>query len=332
MTSYPKISIVIPTLNEEAHLPACLASIQRANYPQQQVEVVVCDTGSTDQTKEIAKQHGARVVSSSTQPPSAAAGLAAGIAAASGDYLQYVAADSLLHPQWLTTAIGEFSKTENHHVGVIGGATIEQHPLNSFFNYVLSLGLRAGAKKATAVLHNAGTGLIRQAVIAHGVNFDPKLPAEDEVDFGMLVRRSGFTFLKLPAPMILHDLGLRNDLTSLRLMLTRYWRQGIGRALLWRKHRGTPELGQYGHEVLPYRFFAYAPLAILATVIVAFLNLAAGGWMLAGIFGCGIVATIYASKHYALSAHEAFTLLTWYACTLWITELAFITHRYARAR
>lgn len=49
------LSIVILTLNEQARLPACLASVAACD------DVVVVDSGSTDQTQFIARAAGARV-------------------------------------------------------------------------------------------------------------------------------------------------------------------------------------------------------------------------------------------------------------------------------
>lgn len=49
-------STVILTLNEEANLPSCLASVAACD------DVVVLDSGSTDRTAEIARRAGARVV------------------------------------------------------------------------------------------------------------------------------------------------------------------------------------------------------------------------------------------------------------------------------
>jgi glycosyltransferase involved in cell wall biosynthesis len=51
------VSVVILTFNEERNLPACLASV--TDWAE---EVVVVDSGSTDQTTAIAKAHGARLV------------------------------------------------------------------------------------------------------------------------------------------------------------------------------------------------------------------------------------------------------------------------------
>ncbi|HEY4302441.1 MAG TPA: glycosyltransferase family 2 protein [Candidatus Didemnitutus sp.] len=57
MTTAPKIpvSVAILTLNEERHLPACLASLAGCD------DVVVVDSGSTDRTVELARAAGARV-------------------------------------------------------------------------------------------------------------------------------------------------------------------------------------------------------------------------------------------------------------------------------
>jgi glycosyltransferase involved in cell wall biosynthesis len=50
------VSVIIPARNEEANLPACLSSLQRAD------EVFVVDSQSSDKSCEIAKSYGANVV------------------------------------------------------------------------------------------------------------------------------------------------------------------------------------------------------------------------------------------------------------------------------
>ncbi len=51
-----KLSVAIITLNEERNIRRCLTSLEGIAD-----EIVVLDSGSTDQTREIAKQHGAKV-------------------------------------------------------------------------------------------------------------------------------------------------------------------------------------------------------------------------------------------------------------------------------
>ena len=43
----PKISVVVPTLNEEAYIERCLKSLSAQNFPH---EIIVADGGSKDKT------------------------------------------------------------------------------------------------------------------------------------------------------------------------------------------------------------------------------------------------------------------------------------------
>lgn len=52
----PPVSVTVITLNESAHIEACLASVAWAD------EVVVVDSGSTDGTPDLARAKGARVI------------------------------------------------------------------------------------------------------------------------------------------------------------------------------------------------------------------------------------------------------------------------------
>ncbi|MGB3760063.1 MAG: glycosyltransferase, partial [Rivularia sp. (in: cyanobacteria)] len=56
MSSKIPVSVLIPAKNEEANLPACLASVARAD------EVFVVDSQSTDKSIEISENLGATVV------------------------------------------------------------------------------------------------------------------------------------------------------------------------------------------------------------------------------------------------------------------------------
>ena len=65
--------VFVPAWNEEANLPAVLDELRR-ELPQ--ADVLVVDDGSTDRTAEVAREHGAEVISFGANR-----GLPAGIAA-----------------------------------------------------------------------------------------------------------------------------------------------------------------------------------------------------------------------------------------------------------
>src|SRR5437016_2716049 len=91
-----KISIVVPAFNEEKliaqtihQIPAALAPFIKLGW---QTELIVCDNNSTDATAELARQAGAIVVFEPINQIGRARN--SGAAAASGDWLIFVDADS----------------------------------------------------------------------------------------------------------------------------------------------------------------------------------------------------------------------------------------------
>jgi rSAM/selenodomain-associated transferase 2 len=91
-----RISIIVPTLNEETALPATLRNFAECAPG---CELIVVDGGSTDRTVEIAT--GFSPIPIIVMPASKGRGnqMNAGAAIASGDVLLFVHADTLLAPQ-----------------------------------------------------------------------------------------------------------------------------------------------------------------------------------------------------------------------------------------
>lgn len=85
-TDEPLVTFVLPCLNEARTLAACIeAAWATASSRRWRAEVVVADNGSTDGSREIARDAGARVVVASTKGYGAA--LRAGFAAARGRFI-----------------------------------------------------------------------------------------------------------------------------------------------------------------------------------------------------------------------------------------------------
>jgi glycosyltransferase involved in cell wall biosynthesis len=91
-----KLSIVIPTLNEAGYLPAALAAVRRRAALGPPHELIVADCGSADGTAELAERLGVSVVRDAPPPDSRAAALNRGAAAATGDVLLFLDADTLV--------------------------------------------------------------------------------------------------------------------------------------------------------------------------------------------------------------------------------------------
>jgi len=96
------VSVVIRTLNEARHLPALLAGVTRQVYDAGRVEIVVVDSGSTDQTLAIAESFQSRVLHIDKQDFSFGRSLNMGCAAASGEALVIVSGHCVpASDQWI---------------------------------------------------------------------------------------------------------------------------------------------------------------------------------------------------------------------------------------
>ncbi|MGZ8284390.1 MAG: TIGR04283 family arsenosugar biosynthesis glycosyltransferase [Allosphingosinicella sp.] len=85
------LAVVIPTLNAAATLGPCLAAVREAD------QIVVVDGGSTDGTTAIAESSGAHLIQSTR---GRGVQLAAGAAAAKGEWLLFLHSDTLLARGW----------------------------------------------------------------------------------------------------------------------------------------------------------------------------------------------------------------------------------------
>lgn len=105
-----KISIIVPAVNEAHELPRVLEAAQRG----QPHEIIVVDGGSTDETVRIARSMDAIVLSA---PRCRAVQMNRGAAIATGEYLLFLHADTLLPSDYATHIPALLGKP-----GVAGGA------------------------------------------------------------------------------------------------------------------------------------------------------------------------------------------------------------------
>lgn len=91
------LSIIVPTFNAGLTLEAVLGALDEGRGGGVPCEIVVSDGGSSDATREVARRAGARVIDA---PRGRGRQLAAGAAAAAGDWLLFLHADTRLAPGW----------------------------------------------------------------------------------------------------------------------------------------------------------------------------------------------------------------------------------------
>jgi len=102
--SPPRVSVVVPALNEGAWLPILLDSLATQTLPVH--EVIVADAGSLDETAGVARARGATVVPGGHP----GVGRNQGARVATGDWLLFLDADIRLPPDALEVAFEEMAE------------------------------------------------------------------------------------------------------------------------------------------------------------------------------------------------------------------------------
>jgi hypothetical protein len=100
------ISVIIPTLNAERSLSACLTALMEGLDAGLIRELIVSDGGSDDATRSVAEEWGAKIVQGE---PSRGGQLRRGCATASADWLLVLHADTQLEAGWTGPVIAHLN-------------------------------------------------------------------------------------------------------------------------------------------------------------------------------------------------------------------------------
>lgn len=217
---WPKVSVIVCAYNEESTIAECLESLTQSPYPD--LEVIVCDDGSTDQTGSIAQQFAFKYL------PLPHGGLSrarnAGLEVASGEIIAYLDADAACHPHW------PFYLAQSFHSPSVVASGGPNLPFDNAGLVERAVSLSPGAPTEVLVSddraeHVAGCNMAFRANDLRAIGgFDPTYTsAGDDVDVGWKLLDRGGHISFSPAAQVRHH--RRNS-------VRRYLRQqrGYGRA------------------------------------------------------------------------------------------------------
>lgn len=165
-SEFVRISVIIPTLNEESCLAETL-QLLRLHNPH---EIIVADGGSTDATCWIAKSEAVRLVRA---PPGRAAQMNAGAAEASGDVFLFLHADCSLE-------VGAFESARRllKRRGIVAGCFRMKVRAHGFFYRAIDFCASARVRLTGIAYGDQGLFLYRQTFTALG-GFPPLRLMED---------------------------------------------------------------------------------------------------------------------------------------------------------
>jgi glycosyltransferase involved in cell wall biosynthesis len=181
-----RVSVVVPTYNEEKGLAAFLSQFRRQTVPREAFEVVVVDGGSTDRTREIAAAYADKVIGQKGEGIGGARN--DGVAAASGDIVATTDADCVLPRDWVERIQGHFADPAVVAVCGPDGPRERKWKARAIYFVVRNL-IRAAA--AFGLYGTGGTNsAFRREVFLRLGGYRP-LPHSDDVELGFRMRKVG---------------------------------------------------------------------------------------------------------------------------------------------
>jgi glycosyltransferase involved in cell wall biosynthesis len=129
--SLPKVSVITTVKNEEENIAALLDSLLKLDYAGE-MEIIVVDGGSTDNTAKIASKYVSVKLIVCTSNISE--GRNVGIANATGEIIAFIDGDCIAQPDWITNLVKPFE--EDSEIAVVGGPYIPLEPKGVVSTYL----------------------------------------------------------------------------------------------------------------------------------------------------------------------------------------------------
>ena len=252
---HDEIGVVVIGRNEGERLKRCLASVVNVSN-----KVVYVDSGSTDDSVNIARKLGVEVVNLDISIPfTAARARNEGFECLCGSspnisFVQFVDGDCEVAHDWLEQA-AEFL-TQNTSVAVVCGRRRERLPHESIYNELCDIEWNTPIGEASAC---GGDALMRVEVLKEVSGFNPDVIAGEEPELCVRICKNDWKIWRLDLEMTLHDANM--------MRFSQWWkrnvRSGYAFALGAYMHGGLPEK-HWVSEVKRARIWGgYLPLAIV---------------------------------------------------------------------
>jgi glycosyltransferase involved in cell wall biosynthesis len=180
------VSFIIPVRNDAARLRRCLTTI-RANTPATaDIEIIVADNGSTDDTPDVARSFGARVLSLPSLSVAALRNRAA--TEARGQVLAFVDADHEIDPLWVASALESLAPPDVAAVGALCFAPADGTWVQRMYDAL------RGRTQGQSDVEWLGSGnmAVRRELFDKVGGFDVSLETCEDVDLCQRLLQAGF--------------------------------------------------------------------------------------------------------------------------------------------
>ncbi|MCE7741623.1 MAG: glycosyltransferase [Candidatus Heimdallarchaeota archaeon] len=293
------ISLIIPTYNNASTLRACLDSVKKQTLTP--TEIIIADGHSSDDTVNIAKEFGCKIVYEEGGTRAAACNVA--LEKAEGELIAFTDSDVIAKEDWLEKLVSTLDTIEYENVVCITGPNIE-YPNESLFGKavtaIYNTFLGGGwSEQARSIFNKEGrfvesaagcNVLYRREALNEVLPFDEDLLTAEDTDINFKLLKRGFKLYFTPEAIVYHQRPQNHK--SFRSKSKKY---AIGKIQFFKEHKTGLELW----HLLPSFYFI--------TGIFLIFGLFASLWIWIGIvayFGFYLLVIILASLIQAIKFRQ----------------------------
>jgi glycosyltransferase involved in cell wall biosynthesis len=214
---HPLVSIVIPVYNGSNYMQCAIDSALGQDYDN--IEVIVVNDGSTDDSDEIAKSYGDKIRYFSKENGGVSTALNLAIKNARGEYISWLSHDDYYLQNKISRQIEELSKIEDRRKILIGSgcqslemiSNIESMYINQSYEQSTILNKYDSLKLMYAGQMCVSAFLMPTEAFYMVGFFDPELRATQDYYLFFKFIKSGYLFFYIPEILMVIRLHLKQD-------------------------------------------------------------------------------------------------------------------------
>lgn len=261
-----KVSIVIPSRNEESCIANCLDSLVNLDYPKNLLEVIICDGLSTDTTQEIVAEYEKKypfiklLINSKQTTPFA---MNLGIENSTGDIIVIMGAHTELLPDYINACLDAF--TINPAIGCVGGI-VKNIPENSK-SEIISLAMSSSFGVGNAhfrtgnnegYVDTLGPGAYKREVFEKAGLIDIELARNQDDEFNYRIGKKGYLIYLFGKTVAKYFVR-----ASFSKLFRQYYQYGYWKVYVNKKHKTITS----ARQLVPFLFVCFLITGIFVSFI-----------------------------------------------------------------
>jgi cellulose synthase/poly-beta-1,6-N-acetylglucosamine synthase-like glycosyltransferase len=190
-------------------LPACLYSLKSLDYPEDKLEIMVIDGGSSDDTQTLARKQGVTAILNTRVTVVSARNL--GVTLAHGDLIAFTDADCVVGKDWLKNAVKYLADPE---VAAVGGPNLVSQDDSAFakavgfvFDHGSYFKVAWPTRKLDKIIEampHGSNAIYKADVLRQVMPIDESVVEGEDVVMNGKIKRLGYKMLYAPDVVVYH--------------------------------------------------------------------------------------------------------------------------------